>query len=233
MLRRARHRIDQQHQATGDRRGTREVEGSVLEIGAALAKQPRGDSKHEQADRNVDEEDPGPAQGAGQRAAEQHAGRTAAARGGAPDPESEVALPSFPEGRRQDRQGRGRKQRRAESLDGAESDQRALRPREAVEQRADREQSKPDDEQAPAAEQVRQAAAEQQHAAEEDRIGRDHPLQARLREVEIRLDRRQGDVHDCDVEDDHELGGDDHREPEPAPAVDGPLAFVHRLCHNF
>jgi len=50
--------------------------------------------------------------------------------------------------------------------------------------------------------------------------------------MEIRLDRRQGDVDDRDVEDDHELCGDDHCEPEPAPAV-GLFAFVHRLCDNF
>ena len=116
MLRRARHRVDEQHQAASDRRGAGEVEGSVLEIGATLAKQPRGDCQHEQADRNVDEEDPRPAQGAGQRAAKQHASRTAAAGGGAPDPEGEIALATFPEGRRQDRQGRRRQQRRTESL---------------------------------------------------------------------------------------------------------------------
>ena len=39
------------------------------------------------------------------------------------------------------------------------------------------------------------------------------------REVQVGLDRRQRDVHDRDVEHDHELGGDDHREREPAPAI--------------
>ena len=80
---------------------------------------------------------------------------------------------------------------------------------------------------------IGQAAAEQERAAEEDGVRRDHPLQARLREVEIRLDRRQGDVHDRDVEDDHELCGDDHRESQPAPGVDVLFAYVQRLCHNF
>ena len=74
-------------------------------------------------------------------------------------------------------------------------------------------------EEATAPEQVRETAAEQQHAAEEDRVGGDHPLQALLREVQIGLDRRQRDVHDRDVEHDHELRGDDHRQCPPPSAV--------------
>ena len=87
-------------------------------------------------------------------------------------------------------------------------------------------------EEPPAAEQVGQPAAEQEHAAEEDRVGGDHPLQALLAEVQVVLDRRQRDVHDRDIEHDHELGGDDHREGEPAAPVAVPGSgqlpcFVH------
>ena len=85
----------------------------------------------------------------------------------------------------------------------------------------------PGDEEPPPPEQVGQPAAEQEHAAEHDRVGGHHPLQALLAEVQVGLDRGQRDVHDRDVEDDHELGGDDHRQHEPAfPVVEG----SHRLA---
>jgi hypothetical protein len=37
--------------------------------------------------------------------------------------------------------------------------------------------------------------------------------------VQVGLDRRQGDVHDCHVEDDHELGGHDQGEGKPSFSV--------------
>ena len=167
-------------------------------------------------DRDVDEEDPRPAQVRGQHAAEQHADGRAGAGSGAVDPEREVPLAALGERGHQQRERRRREQRAAEALEGAEADQRGLRPGEAAEQRADGEEGEPRDEQPPAPEQVGEPAAEQQDAAEHDRVGGDHPLQVRLREVQVGLDRRQRDVHDRDVEDDHELRGDDQCECAPA-----------------
>ena len=133
----------------------------------------------------------------------------------------EVAFAPFPERGGQDRQGGRREQRSAEALEGAERDQRALRPGEPVEERAHREEHEARDEQAPTTEEIGEPAAQQEHAAEEDGVGGDHPLQAFLAEVEAGLDRRQGDVHDRDVEDDHELGDDDGREADPPPRIGG------------
>ena len=79
--------------------------------------------------------------------------------------------------------------------------------------------------QAPPTEEVCKPTAEEQGAAEHDRVGGDHPLQTRLREAEVHLDRRQGDVHDRHVEDDHELCDDDQRERAP-PSV--PLLGLDR-----
>ena len=190
---------------------------AVFENGSALAQQERGQRDRDQGDRDVDEEDPGPAQVGREHAAEQDADGGTATCGGAVDSERAVALAALGEGRHQERE-RGRcKQRAAEPLQGAERDQRRLRPGETAEQRAGREDGQACDEEAPAAEQVAEPAAEQERAAEEDRVGRDHPLQARLREAEVGLDRRQRDVHDRDVEDDHELCGHDQRERAPAP----------------
>ena len=63
-----------------------------------------------------------------------------------------------------------------------------------------------DEEHAPAAEQVRGAPAEHQEAGERERVGVDDPLEAGGREAEPVADRRQRDVDDRHVEDDHELG---------------------------
>ena len=222
VLGRAGHRVDQQHQAAGDRSGTRRVEVPVVEVGAAFTQHERDGGEDDQAGGDVDEEDPRPAEGAGQRAAEQHAGCAAAARGGAPDTEREVALAALRERRGQDREGCRRQHRRAEPLERAEGDQRSLRPGEPVEQRTDREDHEACDEEPAAPEQVGEPAAEQERAAEEDRVGGDHPLQALLAEVQVGLDRGQCDVDDRNVQDDHELGGDDDRESEPAfPGIDG------------
>src|SRR5262249_7088338 len=78
-------------------------------------------------------------------------------------------------------------------------------------------------------EQVGKPSPEQKDAAEEDRVRGDHPLQALLGEVEIGADRRKRDVHDCDVEDDHELRRHDERQREPLPAI---LASIRGLCPN-
>src|SRR5437868_15278598 len=103
---------------------------------------------------------------------------------------SEVAILPFVEGRGQDRERGGGEEAAAEPLQGAEDDERAFGPREPREQRAHGEEDEPGDEQAPAPEQVGHAPAEQQDAAEQDRVGGDHPLEALLREVQVRLDRR-------------------------------------------
>src|SRR5262249_7368235 len=84
---------------------------------------------------------------------------------------------------------------------------------------ADGEEDESCGENAPTPEQVGEPPAEQQQAAEEDGVRGDDPLQALLAEVEVGLDRRQGDVHDCYVEDDHELGGHDQGQGKPSPSV--------------
>ena len=130
-------------------------------------------------------------------------------------PSAMFRSPALCEGRHQDRERRRRDRRGAESLNRAGADQRRLGPGEPAEQRADRERDQPDHEDPPAPEDVRGAAAEQQEAAEDERVGGDHPLQVGLRESEIRLDRGEGNVHDRDVEHDHELHGGEKRQCEP------------------
>ena len=187
--------------------------------GPALAYQPGGDGEDGCADRQVDEEDPRPAQVRREHATEQHTDGATDAGGCAPDAEGDVPLTPLAEGGDDDRKRSRREQSAAKALQPPGDDQRAFRPGEPGEQRAEREHSDACHEQPPASEQVGKSAAQQQHSAEQDRVGGDHPLQAVLGEVKVVLDRRQRDVHDCDVDDDHELRGNGHRENKPASAL--------------
>ena len=166
-------------------------------------------------DRHVDEEDPLPAEGVGQDSPEQYAGHGAEAADRTPGAEGDVALTAFAERRGEDRQcGRG-DDRRAEALEGAGADQRRLRPGQPRQQRGHGEHDDADEEDAAAAQHVGGPAAEQQEPAEDQGVGADHPLEVLLREPEVALDGGQSDVHDRDVEDDHELDDAQEREGQP------------------
>jgi hypothetical protein len=118
----------------------------------------------------------------------QHTHRRAAAGRRAVDAERDVALTALGERGHQEREGGRSEHRSAEALHGAECDQRALRPGEAAQQRARREHGEAGHEETSPPEQVSQPPTEQQRPAEEDRVGRDDPLQARLREAQVGLD---------------------------------------------
>ena len=95
-------------------------------------------------------------------------------------------------------------------------------------QRGDGEEDGAGEEGAASAEDVGAAAAEQQEAGEDDRVGVDDPLEAGRREAEAVADRRQRDVDDRDVEDDHELRqAEQDQQGRRAPSV--LAARVHRL----
>src|SRR5262249_7280085 len=95
-------------------------------------------------------------------------------------------------------------------------------------QRCQREEHETADEHAPAAEKVGEPAAEQQEAAERQRVGVDDPREVVLVEVERAPDRRQRDVDDRGVEDDHELRQGEEREREQlvAPGGGGHVAIA-------
>ena len=203
-------------EATGDEHRTEGVEATRREV-AALAEEHGRECQRGDPDRDVEEEDPLPAQEVGEDAAEQHAGCGSEAADRAPDAERDVALLAFGEGRHEDRQRRRGDDRRAEALDGPGADQRGLVPRERREERRRREHDEAADEHATAAEDVGGTSAQEQEASEDERIGADHPLKVLLREAQVDLDRREGDVHDRDVEDEHEL--DDAQERQRHPLV--------------
>ena len=125
----------------------------------------------------------------------------------AEDPQRAVALVALGEGDGEDRQRSRRDQGGAESLQSAGGDQQAGRLRQPGEQGRRGEDREAGDEDSPPADQVGEPAAEHEEAAEQQPVGDHHPLQRALADAEIVLDRRQRDVHDRDVEHDHELGG--------------------------
>ncbi len=184
--------------------------------GAALSDQARRQREGDQADRHVHPQHPLPAEAVGEDAAEQDAGGAAGSGDRAPDAERFVALGPVPEDRGDDRERGGGDDRGAQSLGGAGGDQLGFGGGEARCQRGDRDQHQPGHEDAPAPQQVRGAAAEQEEAAEGEHVGVDDPGQVLVGEVERFADRRQRDVDDRGIEDDHELGRGQQDQGQPA-----------------
>ena len=73
---------------------------------------------------------------------------------------------------------------------------------------------------------------EEKQPAEGERVGGDDPLEARGREVELVLDRGQGDVHDGAVEDHHHLDRADQHQGQPGVSVFGQRLFRTILTHQ-
>ena len=114
-------------------------------------------------------------------------------------------------------------ERAADALEEARADQHGLGLGDAAQDRRGREQDQSGEEDALAPDEVAEPAGEQEQPAERDQVRVHDPREARLREAEVALDRRQRDVHDRLVEDDHEeaRAQDDQRDPAVAVAVGG------------
>jgi hypothetical protein len=214
---------DQGGEAEGDRRRAGDVEGSHLLLGTRFGDQRRGDRGGGDPDRDVDPENPLPAEAIGEDPAEEHARGAAGARDRAPDPQRLVALGAVFEGGGDDREGGRGEDRGAEPLDGSRRHQLAGVGGEPTAQRGEGEEHEPEHEDAAAAEQVGEPSPQQEEAAEGEDVGVDDPGQAALGEVERFADRRQGDVDDRSVEHDHELrrAEQDQRDPALVAGVGG------------
>ena len=191
-----------------DGSGEIEVAGAPLGLGQEARREPH----HGQPDGHVDEEAPAPREQVGQQAAEHQADAAAATCDGAVVGDGARALAALAERRRQQRE-RGRcGDRGADALHGARGQQPLGRGRQAAREGGGGEESDAGHEHAPAAEDVAGPRAQQQQAAERQRVGVLHPREGRGREVQRRLDLGQGRDHDRDVEDDHQVRGQDDRE---------------------
>ena len=91
--------------------------------------------------------------------------------------------------------------------------------RERRRERAEPEHDQAELQRAAPAEPVAEAAAGEQQAREHERVRVDHPLQLAVRGVEVAHDRRDGDVEDRVVEDDHQQAEAEDREDQPAAFV--------------
>ena len=208
--------VDEHDQARGDGHRAREVEAPVGHDAARLGDVAQRGERGADPDGDVDDEDPRPAEDVGQDAAEEQAEGAAGAGDRAPDAHRAGAVLALGEGGGDDRQRRGGDQGGAEALHAARDDQHLARVGERVGGRRRAEERDADQEQPAAADEVGGAAAEEQEAAEHQRVGVDDPLQLLGAQIQIGLDRRQGDVDDRRVEHDHELREADDDEGGPA-----------------
>jgi hypothetical protein len=119
------------------------------------------------------------------------------------------------------RQRGRREERRAEALRRARRDQRLGGGSKAARERRRGEGAEAGEEHAPATEQVGHAAGEQQQAAGEEHVDRHDPLQVLVGEAQLVPDRGKRDVHDGDVQDDHELRGAEQRQRGPGAKAVG------------
>ena len=107
----------------------------------------------------------------------------------------------------------------AEPLDSPRCNQKPWRRGHAARDRGNGEERDADQEQPAVAEEVTKPAAEQEEAAERQEVRIHDPRERRLREAEVFPDRRERNVHDRRIEDDHQVAKAEDVEREPASAV--------------
>ncbi len=222
-------RVNGDDQRAGDRDRARDVEarrGRNVNLG----QEPQGEQDDHDADREVDEEDPVPADQVGDDPAEQDA-EASAARGDEPEDSHRLrALARLGEEVDHERQRDGGSDGASDPLHAARDHEHPLRGREPAGERRDREHGDSDQEEAALAVQVAEPAAEQQKASVREQVRVHHPREGRVGEAEVVLDRGQRDADDRDVEDDHQARQAEDVEGEPAGSG---VEFAHRLLVPF
>lgn len=180
--------------------------------------QARQRGEGEDADGHVDVEDPLPAGPVGQRPAQEHTdGRSGAADGG-PDAERLVAFRAVEAGCDDRERGRG-EQSGSDALGHPAAQQHGRARGEPGDQGRGGEHRDPGEDGAVGAEHVGEAPAEQHQPAEAQGVRGHHPGQRLPAEAEVGRHVGQGDVHDGDVQDEHELGQAEQDEHQPAARV--------------
>ena len=155
------------------------------------------------ADRHVDEEDPLPAEGVDEHAPHERAHGHPDADARSPDPERSLAL-ARSELLRDQGEHRSEHRRAADSLQAAGDVERERVRGEPREERGGGECGEPDREDELAAQPVGERPRHQRERGEGEDVGVDDPLQVGQARAEVTLDLGQGDVHDRDVEQEHE-----------------------------
>ena len=209
-------RVDAEHQRARDQDGSGDV-GSAAEADPLVpVEQARRERRRGDADRDVHEEDPVPVERLRQHAAREQAHRAPGRRDEAVDADRLRAVARLGEHRHDDAEDHRRRHRAADSLEEPRADEQLLALRDSAQQGGAGEDAEAGEEDRPAPDQVAEPAGQQQEAAEGDQVRVDHPGEAGVREAEIVLNRREGDVHDGRVEDDHQHAHAEDVEGEPA-----------------
>jgi hypothetical protein len=219
-------RVDEEDQPGNERRRPWDVEPAQAPRTGVSRQQVAGGAQGDDPHGEVDEEDGFPTHPARQDAAEQHSGGGAATADRTPNAERPRPLRSGV-GRGDDREGRRRQHCGAEALRGTGSDQHSRRGRQAAAQGGDGEDREPHEEHVAPPEEIGRAAPEQHQPPGEENVRGHHPLQVTRSEAEVLTDRRQGDVHDGDVEDHHELR--DRKQDEDGPGAAALAVAAGRL----
>src|SRR5262249_58706419 len=175
---RADDRVDERHQPPGHRRRACEVVALMGGRVARLRHEAKRENEGGDADRDVDEEDPGPREILRQRAAEEAPDGGAADRDSSPDSERPCALRALLEGGRDDRKRGGGDERGAEALKRTCADEHSLASGQAVEERSSGEDDEAGKEDTLATKEVAETATEEQEPAKDKRVRVDDPLQA-------------------------------------------------------
>ena len=214
-------RVDAEHQP-GDEQDRAGDVGPLVEADPGLVvDQPHREERGEDPDRDVDEEDPVPADRLGQDATGEQADRPARGGDETVDADRFRLLARLGEHRHDHPQHDGRGQGPGDALDEPGRDQHPLGLGECAEQRGEDEDGQAGEKDPALADQVAEPPDQQQQPSEWDQVGVDDPGEAALTESEVVLDRGQRDVHDRDVENDHQDAGAEHVQREPATAVFG------------
>ena len=178
-----------------------------------------GDRECEDADRDVDEEDPAPPEAVGEEAADEGtAGDRGADRGSPHGKRSEAVGPAVLVTDESER--RCEERGAADPLERARHVERRDAPGEAAEERGQREEHDPGDEDQATSVPVGERAGGEDQRGEAERIGVHDPLQARQAGIEALLHVRQRDHDDRDVEQEHERRQADG-EKRPLPRTCG------------
>ena len=179
-----------------------------------------GECDHEdrRADRQVDEEDPPPGQAGRECPTHDRPDRDREAGDGTPHAERNTPVLAA-ERVGQQRQRHGEHDRAADTLHAARDYEEQRSGRNAAQQRGNRERADPDQVHQPPAEQVGERSAGEQRGRQRQGVRVNDPLQIGEAAAQLLLDVGQGDVHDRDVEQQHERT-QTHRRQRP-PTVHG------------
>jgi len=214
----AEQREHEHEQRAAQRDEAQPVDPSVLLV-AGLAELDCRDEGRRGSDRDVHEEDPAPGKPRGQSAADERADGNGDTGRRSPDAEGGPAFASV-ELLRQEGEGGREHDRPADSLSRAREDEEERRGRGAAERGGGREEEDAADEDALPSEQIGERSCVEHEGREGQRVRVDHPLEVGEAGVQRSRDGRQRDVHDRDVEEQHEDRRADHDQGPP-------FAFQH------